>query len=58
MQTTLQTIDIYMRLTDEEKKVFDTIKQELSKEFVKGKLYREEAIQTLSTRYQFSIPEI
>ena len=44
--------DVYMRLTDDEKKEFDTIKQELSKEFEKGNLDREEAIQTLNTRHQ------
>lgn len=44
--------DVYMRLTDDEKKVFETIKKELSKEFEKGNLDREEAIQILSTRTQ------
>ena len=41
-----------MRLTDDKKKVFGTIKTELSKVFEKENLDREEAIQTLSTRQQ------
>ena len=44
--------DVYMRLEDDDKKKFDTLTQELKREFEKGNLDREEAIQILSTRQQ------
>lgn len=42
--------DVYMRLSDADKKDFDKIKEELLKEFEKGQLNREEAIHLLSDR--------
>ena len=42
--------DVYMRLSDDDKKDFDKVKAELLKEFEKGQLNREEAIKLLSTR--------
>ena len=47
--------DVYMRLSDAQKKDFEEIKKELYKEFEKGNLDREEAIQSLSSRQQ--LPE-
>ena len=44
--------DVYMRLEDDDKKKFDTLTQELKREFEKGNLDREEALQILSTRQQ------
>ena len=42
--------DVYMRLTDENKKNFDQIKAELKKEFERGQLNREEALSILQSR--------
>ena len=42
--------DVYMRLTDENKKNFDEIKTELRKEFEGGQLNREEALNILQSR--------
>ena len=42
--------DVYMRLSDEKKKVFDEIKAELKKEFERGQLNREEALSVLQNR--------
>jgi len=42
--------DIYMRLSDDDRKSFARIKEELLKEFEKGQLNREEAIHLLSSR--------
>ena len=42
--------DVYMRMSDGDKKDFDKIKAELSKEFERGQLNREEAIHVLSSR--------
>ena len=47
-----RAFDVYLRLSDEDKKSFDTIKQELLKEFEKGHMDREEAISTLASRSQ------
>ena len=42
--------EVYLRLTDDQKKVFESIKEELLKEFERGQLDREEAIATLNDR--------
>ena len=42
--------DVYLRLSVEQKKDFNAIKEELLKEFERGQLNREEAIHILSTR--------
>ena len=42
--------DVYMRMSDEDRKDFDKVKKELLTEFEKGQLNREEAIKLLSTR--------
>lgn len=42
--------DVYMRLSDDDKKLFPRIKEELLKEFEKGQLNREEAIHLLGDR--------
>ena len=42
--------DVYMRLSDEDKKNFPRLKEELLKEFEKGQLNREEAIHLLANR--------
>ena len=42
--------DVYMRLSTEDRKKVDKIKEDLLKEFEKGKLNREEAISELSRR--------
>ena len=42
--------DVYMRCSDDDKKDFDTIKEELLKEFEKGQFNRDEAIHILSSR--------
>lgn len=42
--------DIYMRLSAEDKKDFEKVKAELLKEFERGQLNREEAIEILSNR--------
>ena len=44
--------DVYMRLSTEDRKKVDKIKEELLKEFEKGQLNREEAIFELSNRPQ------
>ena len=43
-----------MRLTDEEKKFFETIRDELFKEFERGQLNRDEALRQLEQRNQLS----
>ena len=43
-------LEIYLRLSDDDKKSFDKIKEELFKEFLKGQLDREEAITVLENR--------
>ena len=43
-------LDVYMRMNYEEKKDFNTLKDELLKEFERGNLNREEAISTLDRR--------
>ena len=45
-----QAFEVYMRLSDDNKKSFDEIKKELKKEFERGQLNREEALHILSTR--------
>ena len=42
--------DVYMRLSDNDKKDFTKIKEQLKKEFERGQLNREEAIHILSSR--------
>ena len=42
--------DVYMRLTDANRKDFDQIKDELKKEFERGQLNREEALSILQSR--------
>ena len=42
--------DVYMRLSEDDRKEYDTIKEELTKEFEKGQLNRDEAIHLLSDR--------
>ena len=42
--------DVYTRLADDKKKVYDEVKAQILKEFKKGQLNREEAIQELDTR--------
>ena len=42
--------DVYTRLTDDDKKDYTKLKEELLKEFEKGQLNREEAIQELDKR--------
>ena len=42
--------DVYMRLSEDDKKDFDRIKEQLKKEFERGQLNREEAIHILSSR--------
>lgn len=42
--------DVYMRLSDDDKKDFDKIKEQLKKEFERGQLNREEAIHVLNNR--------
>ena len=42
--------DVYMRLSEEDKKSFDVIKEQLKKEFERGQLNREEAIHVLGSR--------
>ena len=42
--------EVYMRLTDDNKKNFDEIKKELKKDFERGQLNREEALSVLSSR--------
>ena len=44
--------DVYMRLSDEHKRDFDQIKEQLKKEFERGQLNREEAIHVLSSRHR------
>ena len=44
--------DVYMRLPEDDKKDFDKIKDELSKEFERGQLDREEALSILGNRIQ------
>lgn len=46
--------DVYMRLSDEQKKSFDEIKTELKKEFERGQLNREEALSILQNRVRAS----
>ena len=45
-------LDVYMRLSDEDKKDYSKIEEALLKEFRKGQLNREEAIHILSDRKQ------
>ena len=42
--------DVYLRLSDADKKDFGKLKEELLKEFEKGQLNRDEAIHLLSSR--------
>ena len=42
--------DVYLRLSDDDKKDFGKLKEELSKEFERGQLNRDEAIHLLSSR--------
>ena len=43
-------LDVYMRLTDEEKKDFTKIRDELLKEFERGQLNRDDALHQLEQR--------
>ena len=47
-------MDVYLRMTDEEKKDPETLKTELLKEFERGQLNREEAISELDSRKRLS----
>ena len=47
-----RAFDFYLRLSDEDKKSFNTIKKELLKEFKKGYKDREKAISKLASRSQ------
>ena len=44
--------DVYMRLSNDDKKDFEKIKEQLKKEFERGQLNREEAIHVLSSRHR------
>ena len=47
-----RAFDVYLRLSNEDKKSFDRIKQELLKKFEQGHMNREEAISKLASRSQ------